>query len=82
MISQITVIVAPVGRSNADDAGKTAGLIKTMDSIGEFALPFLLIANIALILDTENGCRRTLLNGAAPRRRCEGFSIWCSAAIS
>lgn len=81
MISQIAVIVMPGGWIDADVAGKTVGLLETLDSIGEFALPFLLIANFALILDTENGYRRKLrIDGAATIvSRISRASIGCWA---
>ena len=66
VISQVAVIVKMGGRLDPGYAESSASLLSTLGYVVDLALPFLLIAGFAQILDTDRGYGRQLLvNGSA-----------------
>ena len=66
VISQVMVVVRIGGRLDPGYAADSASLLKALGYIVDLALPFLLIANFAQILDADNGYgKQLLINGAA-----------------
>ena len=66
VISQVVVVVRIGGRLDPGYAADSASLLKALGYIVDLALPFLLIANFAQILDADNGYgKQLLINGAA-----------------
>ncbi len=64
-ISQLAVIFALGGRIDEQIAADTATWQTILSNVANLSLPFLLIANFAQILDTENGYRKQLVKNAA-----------------
>lgn len=60
-VSQMVVVMKLGGRINPQISIETAGILPVLEEIANFALPFLLIANFAQILDAKNGYRRQLV---------------------
>lgn len=66
VISQVMVVVRIGGRLDPGYAADSASLLNALGYIVDLALPFLLIANFAQILDADNGYgKQLLINGAA-----------------
>ena len=66
VISQVVVVVRIGGRLDPGYAADSASLLHALGYIVDLALPFLLIANFAQILDADNGYgKQLLINGAA-----------------
>ena len=71
VISQVAVIVRMGGRLDPGYAESSASLLSALGYIVDLALPFLLIASFAQILNTDRGYGRQLLvNGAAAAGIC------------
>ena len=71
VISQVAVIVKMGGRLDPGYAADSASLLRALGYIVDLALPFLLIASFAQILDADRGYGRQLLvNGAAAAGIC------------
>ena len=71
VIAQVAIVLRLGGRINADLGGRTAAWAGVLEEIANLALPFLLIANFAQILDAENGYKKQLIfNGAAMAGLC------------
>ncbi len=71
VISQVAVIVKMGGRLDPGYAADSASLLNALGYVVDLALPFLLIAGFAQILDTDRGYGRQLLvNGAASAGIC------------
>ena len=64
-LSQVAVILALGGRIDGQFATDTARWKDIIENIAQLSLPFLLIANFAQILDTENGYRKQLIKNLA-----------------
>ena len=60
-IAQAVVLLTLGGRMNAGLAERTAGWRSALSNIANLSLPFLLIANFAQLLNTEEGYRKQLL---------------------
>ena len=71
VISQVVAIVQLGGRIDAGFAAKSASWLEILGYIADLALPFLLIANFAQLLNAEDGYKKQLLvNGAAMAAIC------------
>lgn len=71
VISQVAVIVKMGGRLDPGYAADSASLLNALGYIVDLALPFLLIASFAQILNADRGYGRQLLvNGAAAAGIC------------
>lgn len=71
VISQVALIVKMGGRLDPGYAADSAFLLRALGYIVDLALPFLLIARFAQILDTDRGYGKQLLvNGAAAAGIC------------
>ena len=69
--AQVAVLIKTGGRFDARFAADTASLQQALDFIADLALPFLLIANFAQILNAEDGYKKQLIvNGAASAGIC------------
>ena len=60
-VSQMIVVMKLGGRINPQVSTDTAGILPVLEEIANFALPFLLIANFAQILDAKNGYKKQLV---------------------
>ncbi len=65
VLSQVAVIFALGGKIDSQFEADTATWQSILNNIASLSLPFLLIANFAQILDTENGYRKQLVKNAA-----------------
>ena len=71
IVAQAALLLKLGGRFDPVFAADSAGVLNALQSVGELALPFLLIANFAQILNAEEGYGRQLLfNGAASAGIC------------
>lgn len=69
--AQVAVLIKTGGRFDARFAADTASLQQALGFIADLALPFLLIANFAQILNAEDGYKKQLIvNGAASAGIC------------
>lgn len=75
-IAQVVLLLTLGGRMNAGLAERTAGWRTVLSNIANLSLPFLLIANFAQLLNTEEGYRKQLLmNGAAMAGICAAYYL-------
>ena len=71
VVMQVAALVRLGGRFDAGFAASSVSWLKVLEGIADFALPFLLIASFAQLLNTEDGYKKQLLvNGAAMAGIC------------